>query len=371
MQSSGEERTFESGAVRDGGKKPMLQLISPHAHMRLGEWLRFACQDRQPKPYPPRNWEKGMPFSETIGALERHIQKLKLGMRDEDHVAAMLFGAMVLAHQQEEIKAGRMDPALDDMPHYEDQPRPWPRILPPANKPGPPITERMCPKCDAHLRQEQYETGLEFFCVYCEWNSLDPEPYHGDEPDNWRNADPTDQEYMEYARNLFDAMKFLAPDHVKLDVLRAACDCPDCPVHRSIVIEPATFYVCGPMRGLPFLNFPAFDGARKFGESLGYNIISPADMDRMYGIDPIKDPASPKRIRDATPDFVKSVVRRDVEIILRLNKERGDGLALLPGWQKSVGGMAEVRLAYWLGLKFVDARDWAPIDMDAELEMQV
>jgi nucleoside 2-deoxyribosyltransferase len=111
-------RTFESGAVRDGGKKPALQLISPHAMNRLGEWLRFACEDRLPHPYPARNWEKGLPFSSTIASIQRHVEKFKLGDTSEDHVAAILFGGMALAHFEEEIKAGRLPPTLDDMPHY-------------------------------------------------------------------------------------------------------------------------------------------------------------------------------------------------------------------------------------------------------------
>lgn len=118
MESSGQERTFSTGSVRDGGKKPALQLISPHAMMRLGEWLRFAVEDRKPHPYPERNWEKGQPFSQVIASLQRHVEKFKLGDRSEDHVAAILFGGMALAHYEEEIKAGRLDAELDDMPHY-------------------------------------------------------------------------------------------------------------------------------------------------------------------------------------------------------------------------------------------------------------
>lgn len=123
MESSGQERTFCTGSVRDGGKKPALQLISPHAMMRLGEWLRYAVEDRKPKPYPKRNWEKGQPFSEIVASLQRHVEKFKLGDTSEDHIAAILFGGMALAHYEEEIKAGRLDPALDDMPHYFDRGR--------------------------------------------------------------------------------------------------------------------------------------------------------------------------------------------------------------------------------------------------------
>jgi len=121
MESSDDVRKFVSGAVRDGGKKPALELISPHALLRLGEWLRFACEDRKPKPYPKRNWEKGLSFSSTVASLERHIQKFKLGDKSEDHVAAILFNAMALAHFEEEIKAGRLPVSLDDMPHYANR----------------------------------------------------------------------------------------------------------------------------------------------------------------------------------------------------------------------------------------------------------
>ena len=118
MEAHDENRKFDSGAVRDGGKKPALHLISPHAMNRLGEWLRFACEDRQPKPYSKRNWEKGLPFSETVASVQRHIEKFKLGDQSEDHIAAILFGGMALAHFEEEIKAGRLPASLDDMPHY-------------------------------------------------------------------------------------------------------------------------------------------------------------------------------------------------------------------------------------------------------------
>ena len=121
MQAHEQNRTFQTGAVRDGGKKPSLQYISPHFMLRLGEWLRFACEDRLPHPYPPRNWEKGMPMSQCVASLQRHVEKFKLGDISEDHVAAMGFNAMALAHYEEEIKAGRLPASLDDMPHYMTQ----------------------------------------------------------------------------------------------------------------------------------------------------------------------------------------------------------------------------------------------------------
>jgi len=119
MDASDEIREFSTGAIRDAAdKKPMLQLISPFALMRLGEWMRFACKDRKPEPYPARNWEKGMPFSEVIGSLERHVQKWKMGDRSEDHLAAVMFNTMALIHLQEMIDRGVLPRELDDMPSY-------------------------------------------------------------------------------------------------------------------------------------------------------------------------------------------------------------------------------------------------------------
>ena len=112
------------------------------------------------------------------------------------------------------------------------------------------------------------------------------------------------------------------------------------------------------MRGLPFLNFPAFDGARDLGISLGYNIISPADMDRKIGIDPINDPGCAECMETTSPLLLQEIVRRDIEAILNLDPQKNDGLAVLPDWQNSTGASAEVRLAVFKGLKLVDARDF-------------
>ena len=42
-------------------------------------------------------------------------------------------------------------------------------------------------------------------------------------------------------------------------------------------------YVAGPMRSLPFFNFPTFDEVRDQLVKSGYNVISPADIDRAAG----------------------------------------------------------------------------------------
>ena len=114
MQDSGNRREFTTGAVRDRSEdKPRPALISPFASERLGNWLAKGA-----KKYSSRNWEKGMPISECIESLERHIMRYKQGMVDEDHMAAVMCNAMFILHYEEGMRHGFLSRELDDMPRY-------------------------------------------------------------------------------------------------------------------------------------------------------------------------------------------------------------------------------------------------------------
>lgn len=116
-----------------------------------------------------------------------------------------------------------------------------------------------------------------------------------------------------------------------------------------------TFYCAGPMRGYPKFNFPAFDEARDLGIALGYKIISPADLDRNSGFSELSMPAAAEG-----ESITKQFVKRDIDSLLSLSGENGDGIALLPGWEKSTGAVAEFFVARWLGLKVVNALTFGP-----------
>lgn len=114
-------------------------------------------------------------------------------------------------------------------------------------------------------------------------------------------------------------------------------------------------YIAGPMRGIPFLNFPAFDRARKLLTLQGWDVISPADIDRHHGVDE-KDFPTGHEANTFTPAQIREVVVRDVNVFLHVLKaEEGDAIALLPLWVKSTGGKAEFALAQWLTLKVLNA----------------
>jgi len=286
LHDSGERREFASGAVRDrGGRKPRPDLISPHAQMREGMIMTLGAEK-----YETRNWEKGIDISECLASAQRHIEQYKRGDTDEDHMAQARWNLGVILHYEEEIKAGRMDPAIDDMPKYVQQDTLG--VLPNVSE----VASKLNPAC---------------------------------------------------------LLPVINGIRLQMSVFP----------HEYIQPIP-TFYITGPMRGLPFFNFPAFDGARDLGISLGYNVISPADLDRKVGIDPVADPGCVERMKKEKPDLLQDIVRRDIEVILDLDPKNNDGLALLPDWRKSIGASAEVAVALFKGLRLVDARDFVtPIEV--------
>lgn len=115
MHDSGQRQSFATGAVRDTATdKPRIDLISPFALRRLGDWLRRGAEK-----YAERNWEKGMPVSRCVASLCRHVEALKAGDANEDHAAAVMFNAMAIIHYREMIDRGVLPAELDDMPYYE------------------------------------------------------------------------------------------------------------------------------------------------------------------------------------------------------------------------------------------------------------
>lgn len=118
MHDSGNRQTFSTGAVCDtADNKPRPDLFSPFAEERVGEWLRLGA-----KKYSERNWEKGIPNSRRFASLRRHVMRYQQGDRSEDHLAAVIFNAMVLIHNEEMIRRGVLPSALDDMPSYQPMP---------------------------------------------------------------------------------------------------------------------------------------------------------------------------------------------------------------------------------------------------------
>jgi len=114
MNKSGKQEKFKTGAVRDSGKdKIRPDEISPFATLRVAQRMLEGA-----KAYGEGNWRKGMSFRRTLASLERHVLAIKLGMKDEDHLAAIICNANFLIHYEEMIKRGLLSKELDDLPDY-------------------------------------------------------------------------------------------------------------------------------------------------------------------------------------------------------------------------------------------------------------
>jgi len=110
-----------------------------------------------------------------------------------------------------------------------------------------------------------------------------------------------------------------------------------------------SIYIAGPMRGITFYNFPAFDAARDALEAAGWEVVSPADMDRnVDGFDPATRPVDFDWNRmPAQVDF-GDCVTRDLDAVRYC-----DAIFMLEGWQESKGARAELAVADWLGKEII------------------
>lgn len=98
MRHSDSKDTFETGAQRDSTEgKGRPSLISPVLIHRLGVLLEKGA-----KHYGADNWMKGMPYRRTADSMIRHIFQWLAGDPEEDHLAAVCFGAMCLMTYEEQ-----------------------------------------------------------------------------------------------------------------------------------------------------------------------------------------------------------------------------------------------------------------------------
>lgn len=110
-------------------------------------------------------------------------------------------------------------------------------------------------------------------------------------------------------------------------------------------------YLAGPMRGIPYFNFPAFDYAAEKLRAAGFGVFSPAERDRtVYGEDIENNPTGDESKVTNAACTIEDCMAADCEWICRHARM----IALLPGWQKSSGANAELALAKALGLSVIE-----------------
>jgi hypothetical protein len=108
-------------------------------------------------------------------------------------------------------------------------------------------------------------------------------------------------------------------------------------------------YLAGPMRGIPEFNFPAFYAAEERLKGMGYEVFNPARRDNdKHGTDISKgNEDGSLEVAAAQHGFnLREALGADLAWICA----EADGIALLPGWEKSKGATAEKATAEALGL---------------------
>lgn len=99
-------------------------------------------------------------------------------------------------------------------------------------------------------------------------------------------------------------------------------------------------YLAGPMSGLPQFNFPAFFEATKKLRAIGFDVVSPAEIDNT------EDKGAALKSADGDPTDRTAMnnktwgdfLARDVKLLADTGIE---GIVFLPGWFKSRGARLE------------------------------
>lgn len=103
-------------------------------------------------------------------------------------------------------------------------------------------------------------------------------------------------------------------------------------------------YLSGRMRSLPLFNFPQFHEAAKWLREQGYEVYNPAEHE---------DPSEVADSLERDPvGLARELFAEDTRVICM----EADGVAMLPGWDKSKGARAEKALAEAIGLQVLFLR---------------
>lgn len=125
-------------------------------------------------------------------------------------------------------------------------------------------------------------------------------------------------------------------------------------VSKSAVLDVRVkrVYIAGPMRGIEFYNFPAFDAAARLLTRCGFLPVNPAAHDRECGFDPrrLPDGFDWRSIPDGFD--LRATMRWDIDQVFAC-----DALYMLLGWEHSKGARAEYHLAECLGKEILFESD--------------
>lgn len=114
-------------------------------------------------------------------------------------------------------------------------------------------------------------------------------------------------------------------------------------------------YLAGPMTGLPDFNYPEF---RKVSEELrgvGYTVLNPAEVDDLHERERkrLSEPNTCLLCDNGEKHDWQWYMKRTIKMLCD-----AQGLAVLPGWEKSRGAKIEVWIAENINLPIASAETW-------------
>ena len=305
----------QRSATKGKGRYDCIWLGFPHMLFRLARLFEQGIESG----YAPGNWKKGTDLRRWLEGGCRHLSQFAEGLTNEDHLIAGIWNLLCLGETRHLIETGALPADLDNLPFTSGADPDGP-----FNIAAPEIVEK--------------------FAVDPTLDIVPPPPFSVEEAmqeglEALREGKPLVTREVNYK----DTTGIDAFAEAAIEMVRK---------HSKVGVEPPTFYVCGPMTGMKDFNFPLFDQVAALAREQGLSIINPAELDREHGIDPVANPGSVERAHTADPNLLQTIVQRDTEVINRLERDKGDGLILLPGWQKSTGARAEIAVAIWMELAF-------------------
>jgi len=115
-------------------------------------------------------------------------------------------------------------------------------------------------------------------------------------------------------------------------------------------------YLAGPMSGIPQFNFPAFFAAAEQLRAVGFEVVSPAEIDNEEDKGAAlrsPDGQSVKRT-DGVSKTWGDFLARDVKLLADTGIQ---GIVFLPNWQNSKGAKLEAFVGLLQGFKFWEYED--------------
>ena len=110
-------------------------------------------------------------------------------------------------------------------------------------------------------------------------------------------------------------------------------------------VKPA-IYIAGPMTGYTNLNHDKFNEAAEAFREGGWEVFNPAELDiEIY--ETVEE--TEEALKEDRLGFLRVSLAEDLRFIC----EEADAIAMLPGWEKSLGARAEHATAVALGLQII------------------